>query len=65
MKEFIFIMQLLLPDGSGPKPYKEPVPSLVNCLSKAAEMQSKNEAQNGEFIFVTTCVQVSKSADPA
>lgn len=65
MKEFIFIMQLLLPGGGGPEPHREQVPSLVECLSKSAEMQSKNEAGNGDFVFVTSCVQLSKKADPA
>ena len=63
MKEFIFIMSLIVPDGSGPPPYREPMPDLVSCLSKVAEMQQKNDA-NETFIFVAGCVQVSKKANP-
>jgi hypothetical protein len=65
VKEFLFVMQLLLPNGEGPPAHREKVPTLVDCLSRVAAMQSANANQNGQFVFVTTCVQISSKADPA
>lgn len=65
LKLFIFVMSLLLPDGSGPPPYSEPMPSLEACLSKVAEVQQASESANETFKFMAGCVQVLTKANPA
>lgn len=65
LKLFIFVMSLLLPDGSGPPPYSELMPSLEACLSKVAAVQQANEPANETFKFMAGCVQVSTKANPA
>jgi hypothetical protein len=65
VKTFIFVMSLVLPDGSGPPPYQEPMPSLVECLSKVAKAQQTYEEHNEEFKFAAGCIQTSTKADPA
>lgn len=65
MKEFIFIVQLLFPDGSGPPPKSTPVPTMVECLSAVATQHSILAEQNADFTVMAGCVQVSKKADPS
>jgi hypothetical protein len=64
MKTFLFLMQLLLPEGAMP-PQTEPMPSLEACMEKVDAAQKQFGAINEEFKFVAACVQVSTKANPA
>lgn len=63
MKTFLFMMQLLTPDGALPM-QREPMPSMEACVARATEMQTRLAAINEDFTFMTGCVQASKKADP-
>jgi hypothetical protein len=64
MKAFLFVMILMTPDGKLP-PQQEPMDTMEACVARVAEMQTKMAAVNENFGFQTTCVQMSKKADPA
>lgn len=65
MKAFIFVLQLLLPDGTEQSRAYEPMPDLVSCLSRVAEVHSRAEMVNEAFQLRVGCVQLSEKAQPA
>jgi hypothetical protein len=64
VKTFIFLMQLLTPDGYLPL-QREPMPTMEACVARVDEMQKHFGAINENFTFLAGCVQASQKADPA
>jgi hypothetical protein len=64
VKTFVFLMQLLTPQGPLP-PQTEPMPSLEACIARTTEMQTKFADIHEQFRFMSACIQVSEHTDPA
>jgi hypothetical protein len=65
MKLYIFVMALWVNGQLVEPPYKEQMPNLYECQTKAIDALNSYEPVNEAFVFSAGCTVVSPKTDPS